>query len=127
MRVILAGLCFFFFSFTALVVLVFFAGNFQGFTTATQMQLLDIMKYSAFLSVLAGLVFLTYLLVRILRFASINRPNGREGRKTNGKTYTFTSIKRRKHDIVFAVLALSLGLGALFVSQFIIVITLPKL
>jgi hypothetical protein len=103
-KLILADFCIFFFSFTALAALVFLAGNFQGFTVRTQMLLLDILKFSAFACALAGAGYLAYLTARA--------PQKR------------AALARR--DFALAGTSLVFGLAALFVSQFIIVITLPK-
>ena len=99
------GFCIFFFFFTTLALFLFFTGNFQGFTAKALLFLLDIIKFSSFLCALAGAAHL-FLLVR----GSL--------RKT---------AKFRARDFVLAGLSLTFGLSVLFTSQFIIVLTLPKL
>ena len=104
-KTVLAGFCIFFFSFSALVVYVFLAGNFQGFTTSTQLLLLDILKYSAFFCTLAGAGHLSYILIGAFR----------------------KTVAWRPRDFTLAGITFAFGLTALLVSQFIIVVTLPKL
>ena len=104
-KIVLAGLCIFFLSFSALVVYVFLAGNFQGFTAFTLLLLLDILKYSSFLCTLAGAGYLACLLAGVFR-----------------KTMTV-----RRRDYALAGVSFAFGLFTLLVSQFIIVVTLPKL
>jgi hypothetical protein len=103
-KLILADFCIFFFSFTALAALVFLAGNFQGFTARTQMLLLGILKFSSCACLLAGAGYLAYLAAQALR-------------KSAGLAW---------RDFALAGASLVFGLAALLVSQFIIVITLPK-
>jgi hypothetical protein len=84
--------------------MVFISGNFQGFTAHSLFLLLDILKFSAFLCFLAGLVCLVYLI------------NGRKKKKL---------IPGPRH-ITFAAFCLIFGLAILFASQFTFVLTLPK-
>jgi hypothetical protein len=105
-KIFLANACIFFFSFTLLVLLVFLSGNFQGFTARSLFLLLDILKSSSFLCLLAGIAYLSWLIRAALkkRFYPLPLPL----------------------DFGFAALCLLFGLSILLVSQFIIVVTMPK-
>ena len=106
MRKIVPGnFCVFFVSFTALTLLLFFAGNFQGFTARALFFLLDILKVSSFLCALSGAVYLIVLVRGVI----------------------VKSLKPLARNLAFAVFSLLFGLGVLFAAQFIIVLTLPKL
>ena len=96
--------CIFFFSFTALALFLFFTGNFQGFTTKALFFLLNILKFSSFLCALSGAAYLVLLVHRKLR--------------------TKRGFSR---DFALAGLTFAFGLAVLLVSQFIIVLILPKL
>ena len=102
---LLARTCNFFAAFTALALFLFFAGNFQGFTAKTLFLLLTILKFSSFFCLLAGVVFCAFLVYDRLRARA--------------------ALRRR--DYVLAGLTFAFGCAVLFISQFIIVLTLPKL
>ena len=104
-KIVPGNFCIFFFSFTVLTLLLFFAGNFQEFTAKTLFLLLNILKISSFLCALAGAVYLALLVRGVLR--------------------KFAGLRAR--DFALAGLSLVFGLAVLFASQFIIVLTLPKL
>jgi hypothetical protein len=97
--------CAFFCAFTALVLLVFLAGNFQGFAPSSLFLVLDMLKGSAFLCLAAAAA----CLVRLLVAAASKRPP-----------------PPRLAGFVLALLCLLFGLGVLVLSQFIIGLTLPK-
>ncbi|MCL1818302.1 MAG: hypothetical protein FWG35_05170 [Spirochaetaceae bacterium] len=104
-KIVPGSFCIFFSSFTALALLLFFAGNYQGFTAKALFLLLDILKFSSFFCALAGAAYCA-LLARGTRRGS---------------------FRIRARDFVLAGLTLVFGLTVLFISQFIIVLTLPKL
>ena len=104
-KIVTGTFCIFFFTFTAMALLLFFAGNFQGFMAKTMLLLLDILKFSSFLCALAGVAHFIYLIYGTLR-------------KLKGV---------RMRDFALAGLSFTFGLTVLFASQFIIVLTLPKL
>ncbi|MDR3201156.1 MAG: hypothetical protein LBT68_06810 [Spirochaetales bacterium] len=104
-KFIFADSCVFFSSFTALVLMVFLSGNFQGFTGHSLFLLLDILKFSSFLCFFAGFVYLAYLVTGVVKKFPLPPP------------VYFT----------LAAFCLVFGLTVLLVSQFIITLTLPKL
>jgi hypothetical protein len=107
--IILTSACVFFFSFTALVLLVFFAGNFQGFTARSLFLLLDILEFSAFLCLASGAACLCWLILAAA-----------------GKL-PFSPPQPRLREFALAVFCLLFGLGILALSRFILGLTLPKL
>jgi hypothetical protein len=107
-KMLLTNACVFFLAFTALVFLVFLAGNFQGFTASSLFLVLDILKFSSFLCFAAGIIHLCCL---IFFFSAAREPS---------------FLRPKPRDIIFAVLCLFFGLGILLLSQFILGLTLPK-
>ncbi|MDR1931719.1 MAG: hypothetical protein LBQ57_02740 [Spirochaetales bacterium] len=104
-RIIFADFCIFSSSFTALALMVFLSGNFQGFTGRSLFLLLDILKFSSFLCFLAGSAWLAYLVTGSAKKFLLPRPR----------------------HFVFAAFSLIFGLAVLLAAQFIFVLTLPKL
>ncbi|MDR1317674.1 MAG: hypothetical protein LBK13_12455 [Spirochaetales bacterium] len=105
-KTLLTKTCMFFLFFTLLVFLLFFAGNFQDFTTASLVLLLDILRLSAFLCSAAAVARTLRLVFAVAR---------KESRQP------------RPGEFVFAAFCLIFAVCVLFLSQFILGLTLPKL
>ncbi|MDR1180096.1 MAG: hypothetical protein LBK44_06290 [Spirochaetales bacterium] len=105
-KTLLTKTCIFFLFFTLLVFLLFFAGNFQDFTAASLFLLLDILRLSAFLCSAAAAA-------QILRLVfAVARKKSRQPRLI---------------EFIFAAFCLIFAICVLFLSQFILGLTLPKL
>jgi uncharacterized membrane protein YhaH (DUF805 family) len=102
-KIIPADFCIFFLSFSVLDFMIFLAGNFRGYIARSQFLLLNILRISCFLCLLSGFAYLVYLIRAALKKSPPPGPR----------------------DFVLAGLSLGFGGLFLFVSHFIIVITLP--
>jgi hypothetical protein len=105
-KIIFEDVCVFFFSFTILALMVFLSGNFQGFTARSLFLLLDILKFSSFLCLLAGAAYLACLITGLVKKVPFPCP---------------------RRSLTLAAVSLVFGLAVLLASHFIIALTLPKL